>query len=52
MFGYGHGTKTGSAGAGAIIEGDEDRYTDEALEKAKEAEGKIFCEPIWVWLKK
>ena len=43
--------RPGSAGAGAIIEGDEDRYTEEALEKAKEAEGKRFCEPIWIWRK-
>jgi hypothetical protein len=44
--------RPGSAGAGAIIEGDEQRYTEEALEKAKEAEGKTFCEPVWCWIKK
>lgn len=44
--------RPGSAGAGAIIEGDEERYTEEALEKAKEAEGKTFCEPVWCWIKK
>jgi hypothetical protein len=43
--------RPGSAGAGMIIEGDEERYTDEAKNKAEEAEGKTFCEPIWVWKK-
>jgi len=43
--------RPGSAGAGAIIEGDEDRYTDEALAKAAEAGDKTFCEPIWIWKK-
>ena len=43
--------RPGSAGAGAIIEGDEDRYTEEALEKAREAGDKTFCEPMWVWKK-
>jgi hypothetical protein len=43
--------RPGSAGAGAIIEGDEDRYTEEALEKAREAADKTFCEPMWVWRK-
>jgi hypothetical protein len=43
--------RPGSAGAGAIIEGDEDRYTEEALEKAREAGDKTFCEPIWIWKK-
>jgi hypothetical protein len=43
--------RPGSAGAGAIIEGDESRYTDEALAKAAEAGDKTFCEPMWVWRK-
>jgi SAM-dependent methyltransferase len=43
--------RPGSAGAGAIIEGDEGRYTEEALEKAREAADKTFCEPMWVWRK-
>ena len=43
--------RPGSAGAGAIIEGDEGRYTEEALEKAREAADKTFCEPMWVWKK-
>jgi hypothetical protein len=43
--------RPGSAGAGAIIEGDEGRYTEEALAKAEEARGKRFCEPMWVWKK-
>jgi hypothetical protein len=43
--------RPGSAGAGAIIEGDEDRYTEEALLKAEEAKNKTFCEPIWIWKK-
>lgn len=40
--------RPGSAGAGAIIEGDEDRYTEEALAKAAEDAGKTFCEPVWI----
>ena len=32
--------RPGSAGAGAIIEGDEDRYTEEALLKAEESKSK------------
>lgn len=44
--------RPGSAGAGAIIEGDEDRYTEEALAKAEEAKNKTFCEPVWIWRKK
>jgi 16S rRNA G966 N2-methylase RsmD len=40
--------RPGSIGAGAMIEGDEGRYTEEELEKAKEVVGKTFCEPIWV----
>jgi 16S rRNA G966 N2-methylase RsmD len=43
--------RPGSAGAGSIIEGDEDRYTEEALAKAAEAGDKTFCEPIWIWKK-
>ena len=43
--------RPGSAGAGAIIEGDEDRYTEEALLKAEEAKNKTFCEPVWIWKK-
>jgi 16S rRNA G966 N2-methylase RsmD len=43
--------RPGSAGAGAIIEGDEGRYTEEALLKAEEGKNKIFCEPVWVWRK-
>ena len=43
--------RPGSAGAGAIIEGDEDRYSEEALAKAEEAKGKTFCEPVWVFRK-
>lgn len=40
--------RPGSAGAGAIIEGDEDRYSEEALAKAEESKGKTFCEPVWI----
>lgn len=43
--------RPGSAGAGAIIEGDEGRYTEEALKKAEEAKNKTFCEPVWIWKK-
>jgi hypothetical protein len=43
--------RPGSAGAGAIIDGDEGRYTEEALAKAEEMKGKTFCEPIWVFRK-
>ena len=43
--------RPGSAGAGAIIEADRDRYTEEALAKADEAGDKTFCEPIWIWKK-
>ena len=43
--------RPGSAGANSIIEGDEGRYTEEALEKAREAADKTFCEPIWIWKK-
>jgi hypothetical protein len=43
--------RPGSAGAASIIEGDESRYTEEALEKAREAADKTFCEPMWVWRK-
>jgi hypothetical protein len=43
--------RPGSIGAGAMIEGDEGRYTEEELEKAKEVVGKTFCEPVWVWRK-
>lgn len=43
--------RPGSAGAGSIIEGDEDRYTAEALAKAEEVKNKTFCEPIWIWRK-
>jgi 16S rRNA G966 N2-methylase RsmD len=43
--------RPGSAGAGAIIEGDEYKYTEEALLKAEEAKNKTFCEPVWIWKK-
>jgi hypothetical protein len=43
--------RPGSAGAGAIIEGDEGRYSEEALAKADEAKNKTFCEPVWVFRK-
>jgi 16S rRNA G966 N2-methylase RsmD len=43
--------RPGSAGAGAIIDGDEGRYTEESLRKAEEAKNKTFCEPVWVWKK-
>jgi 16S rRNA G966 N2-methylase RsmD len=43
--------RPGSAGAASIIEGDEGRYTEEALEKAREAADKTFCEPVWIWRK-
>jgi 16S rRNA G966 N2-methylase RsmD len=43
--------RPGSAGAGAIIDGDEGRYTEEALLKAEEAKNKTFCEPVWIWKK-
>lgn len=43
--------RPGSAGAGAIIEADRDRYTEEALAKADEAGDKTFCEPVWIWKK-
>lgn len=40
--------RPGSAGAGAIIDGDEDRFTEEMRSRAAEVEGKTFCEPIWI----
>jgi len=43
--------RPGSAGAASIIEGDEERYSEEALKKAEEAGDKTFCEPIWIWKK-
>ena len=43
--------RPGSIGAGAMIEADADRYTEEELEKAKDTVGKTFCEPVWVWKK-
>jgi hypothetical protein len=43
--------RPGSAGAGMIIDGDEDRYSEEALAKAEEAKNKTFAEPIWVFRK-
>lgn len=43
--------RPGSAGAGAIIDGDEERYTEEMLQKAAEIGDSTFCEPIWVWRK-
>jgi len=43
--------RPGSAGAGAIIDGDEGRYTEEALLKAEEGKNKTFCEPVWIWKK-
>ena len=43
--------RPGSIGAGAMIEGDEARFTEEEIEKAKENIGKTFCEPIWVFRK-
>jgi hypothetical protein len=43
--------RPGSIGAGAMIEGDEARFTEEEIEKAKENIGKTFCEPVWVWRK-
>jgi len=43
--------RPGSAGAGAIIDGDEGRYSEEALSKAEEAKNKIFAEPVWVFRK-
>jgi hypothetical protein len=43
--------RPGSAGAGMIIDGDEERYSEEALAKAEEAKNKTFCEPVWVFRK-
>jgi hypothetical protein len=43
--------RPGSAGAASIIEGDESRFSEEALAKAAEAGDKTFCEPIWIWKK-
>ena len=43
--------RPGSAGAGMIIEGDEERYSEEELKKNEEAKDKTFCEPVWVWRK-
>lgn len=43
--------RPGSIGAGMMIEGDADRFTEEAKQKAEESEGKTFCEPVWVWKK-
>lgn len=43
--------RPGSIGAGFMIEGDEARFTEEEIEKAKENIGKTFCEPVWVWRK-
>lgn len=43
--------RPGSVGAGGLIEHDMDRYTDEAIEKANDAKGKVFAEPIWCWIK-
>lgn len=40
--------RPGSAGAGAIIEGDEDRYTEEMQQRAAEVKGRTFGEPIWI----
>lgn len=40
-----------SVGAGGLIDGDEDRFTKEALEKAKQDKGKTFGEPVWIWKK-
>lgn len=40
--------RPGSVGAGALIEADRDRYTEEALKKHDESVGKVFAEPIWV----
>jgi hypothetical protein len=34
-----------------IIEGDEERYSEEELKKNEEAKDKTFCEPVWVWRK-
>ena len=43
--------RPGSIGAGAMIEGDEDRYSEEEKQKAIENAGKTFCEPVWVFRK-
>jgi hypothetical protein len=43
--------RPGSAGASAIIEGDESRYSEESLAKAEEGKNKTFCEPVWIWKK-
>jgi hypothetical protein len=43
--------RPGSAGASAIISGDESRYTEESLAKAEEGKNKTFCEPVWIWKK-
>ena len=43
--------RPGSVGAGALIEEDRDRYTEEALRKHDENVGKTFCEPIWIFRK-
>jgi hypothetical protein len=43
--------RPGSAGAGMIIAGDEERYSEEELKKNEEAKDKTFGEPTWVWRK-
>ncbi len=43
--------RPGSAGAGMIIDGDEERYSEEELKKNEEAKDKTFCEPVWIWRK-
>jgi len=40
--------RPGSVGAGAVIEEDRDRYTEEELKKHDENVGKTFCEPVWI----
>lgn len=44
-------SRPGSVGAGGLIEGDADRFSEDVLKKAEEDKGKTFGEPIWVWKK-
>jgi hypothetical protein len=43
--------RPGSVGAGGMIEGDAQRFTEDTLKKAEEDSGKRFAEPIWIWKK-
>ncbi len=43
--------RPGLSATGFAIEGDLEGYTEEELQKAREAADKTFCEPIWIWKK-